>query len=257
MKALRKFLLAVLFSLLGAGLFSGVAGAQGGGFPLTLTRDWGYGGFGGEIEGRFTIKVKGEQPFTRVIFYLDETVMAEVTEAPFRFQFETGDYPSGEHVLWAEGVLPDGSRQTSEKIRAVFLSKEEANAATRRLLFPLLGVIALSLAIAAGVSALATRRNASLPEGAPRNYGLWGGTICPHCRRPYAMHFYGLNLLTHRFDRCPHCGRWGLVRRQPIEALREAEEAERRAAARPDEAPPTLSEEEILRKQLDESRYED
>lgn len=235
----------------------GAAAAQDDGFPISLSRDWGYGGLDGKIAGRFTIAVAGEQQFTRVIFYLDGQTLAEDTEAPFRFQFDTGNYPSGRHTLWAEGVLPDGSRLESEKIQAVFLSKEEANAATRRLLVLLLGVIGLSVAVSFGLSALTNRYRRSLPLGAPRDYGFWGGTICPHCGRPYAMHFYGLNLLTHRLDRCPHCGRWGLVRRQPAGVLREAEEAELRAAAQPDEGPNIASEEEILRKRLDESRYED
>jgi DNA-directed RNA polymerase subunit RPC12/RpoP len=99
-------------------------------------------------------------------------------------------------------------------------------------------------------------KTTSLPPGAPRNYGIIGGTICPKCGRPFGMHIWGLNMLVGKLDRCPYCGKWSLVRYVGREALREAEAAELEA---PKEAPsiPSAGEEENLKKELDNSRYID
>jgi DNA-directed RNA polymerase subunit RPC12/RpoP len=74
---------------------------------------------------------------------------------------------------------------------------------------------------------LVTRgKREELPLGEERKYGLRGGAICPRCRRPFAMHLWGMNLGISRLDRCPYCGKWSLVKSQPIARLREAEKAE-------------------------------
>ena len=82
---------------------------------------------------------------------------------------------------------------------------------------------------------------------------MLGGGICPKCKRPFALHIFGLNLIAGKFDRCPYCGRWSLVRRLPLEELRRAEaverQAEKSAASLPDDS------EEEYRKQVDDSRY--
>ncbi|MEN6410121.1 MAG: hypothetical protein ABFD44_10485, partial [Anaerolineaceae bacterium] len=59
-----------------------------------------------------------------------------------------------------------------------------------------------------------------------------------------------------KFDRCENCGKWGVMKIVSLEKLREAEAAERRdAQAAPQVAEP--SEEEKLRRELDESKYTD
>ena len=82
---------------------------------------------------------------------------------------------------------------------------------------------------------------------------MLGGGVCPKCKRPFALHIYGLNLIAGKFDRCPFCGRWSLVRRLPLEALRRVEavelQAEQGAARLPDDS------EEEYRKQIEDMRY--
>ncbi len=233
-------------------LFPASVRAQEGGTPvltLSLSRDWGYGGLDGRIEGRFTLKVKDGAAFERVIFYLDETEMAVLDEPPFSFQFHTGDYPPGPHRLRAVGFTADGRRVESNLIEATFISAEESRSLTLRIVGIVTGLSLLATVLAGG-AALALGRQRKGKEG----YGLLGGTICPHCGRPYAMHFYALNLVTHRYDRCPHCGRWALVQRQPLSALEAAERQAAAAASSPAES--ELDEAERLRRLLDESRYE-
>jgi hypothetical protein len=64
-----------------------------------------------------------------------------------------------------------------------------------------------------------------------------------------------LNLGTHKFDRCPYCGKWSLVRRSSKEELDAAEAAEIEAA-QAGAFTPEVSEEDQLRQQLDDSRYD-
>jgi DNA-directed RNA polymerase subunit RPC12/RpoP len=103
---------------------------------------------------------------------------------------------------------------------------------------------------------LTAGKHQSLPLGTPRKYGISGGAICPKCQRPFALHFFALNLGLGKFDRCPYCGKWSVLRPRPIAELRQAEEVELQAAM--DAAlPPEVSEEEKLRRELDDSRFQD
>ncbi len=63
----------------------------------------------------------------------------------------------------------------------------------------------------------------------------------------------GLNLVGGKFQRCPYCGKWSVFRRVPLEKLRAAEQAEVEPAAG---QVPAASEEERLRKELDDSKYQ-
>jgi len=63
-------------------------------------------------------------------------------------------------------------------------------------------------------------------------------------------------MLVGKYDRCPYCGKWSLVRHASIETLRAAEAAEL-AEARGTVEFSTETQEEELRKQLDDSRYRD
>jgi hypothetical protein len=65
-----------------------------------------------------------------------------------------------------------------------------------------------------------------------------------------------MNLVIGKMDRCPHCKKWSIVRRAPLEMLRAAEAAELEHEQEQSQAPAS-SEEDLLRKQLDDSRYQD
>jgi hypothetical protein len=111
------------------------------------------------------------------------------------------------------------------------------------------GLIVLSFVI----SFVTAGKLKDLPPGAPRQYGAAGGAICPRCRRPFSRHFLSLNVLVGKLERCPFCGKWSILAAQPLSILRAAEAAELEEAV--GEAVPPESEEERLRKELDQSRY--
>lgn len=94
--------------------------------------------------------------------------------------------------------------------------------------------------------------------GKPAISGLLGGTICPKCHRPFAIHLWSIRLVVIRLDRCPHCGRWSFVQSVHPDILAAAEDAALQEmagsadshTAEPDEAA-------AWRRQLDDSRFED
>ncbi len=256
MNKARIVLLVALVAGLAAGLAAPVtAGSQAGqGQELTLrlSRDFGYGGFSGDIQGTFSMKVSGPANLARVEFYIDDAKIGEVASAPFNLQFLTDNYPLGAHSLRAVGYTGDGQELRSEAIAATFVSAAAGNEMLVRIIVPLLAVIAGAMLLTFVLSMVTGRKAKNLPPGTPRQYPL-GGAICPKCGRPLAFHLFGMNVVVGKFDRCPYCGRWSVLRRAPIEALRAAEQAELAAAA---EQVPGASEEETLRKELDDSKYQ-
>lgn len=237
-------------------VISGVTAAaaqDGEALSFRLSRDFGYGGFGGEIQGTFSYRVDGPATLARVEFLLDGQVIGEDSESPFRFQFHTGTYALGQHSLSATGYTSDGQILQSETLVRNFVEAGAASDFLARFLVPIGALIAVAVLVPTIISIISERRNPT-PLGAARKYGLAGGTICPNCDRPYSRHIWGLNVGAGKFDRCPHCGKWRVVRRRRPEDLRAAEQAE----LKQDEATlPPLSEEEKLRRQLDASRFDD
>jgi hypothetical protein len=98
---------------------------------------------------------------------------------------------------------------------------------------------------------------AVVPLGTARNYGLAGGTICPHCHRPFTLSLLDLKLgFGYKLAHCPFCGHWSLSRRRSPAELSAAEAAEL-AEAKTESAPAGQSEAEKTRALLDETRYTD
>jgi hypothetical protein len=242
---------------LGAALLSGLllappVRAQEESLSLTLTRDWGYGGFGGDIQGTFSFRVRGPNDLERVEFYIDETMIGEVTQAPFDLQFVTDDYPVGDHELYAVGHTARGTVLRSNSAFRTFVSAAEGGKAALNFLIPLFAVIFGAMGLAAVVSLLAGRRAARSGAGVRRSY-TFGGGICPKCRRPFGLHLLAPNMLVGKFDHCPYCGRWGIVRLASDAQLRAAEQAE--AESVPEQAPEE-SPEEKFKKELEDSKYQ-
>lgn len=243
-------LVAILISL--TAVF--VAQAQNEELTISFSRDFGYSSGGGDIQGLFSIKVGGPDTLTRVVFYIDNKAIGEDSEAPFRLQFNTDSYTLGQHEIYAAGTTSDGSELKTKIIHANFVSASQGNQAAMRILIPILGIVVASVLLAAVIPIITGRKTVALEPGTPRTYTM-GGAICPKCQRPFAVHLYGLNLGLGKLDRCPYCGKWSVVRRIPLQKLREAEEAE---LVRANEAGTVqgMTEEEKLKKQLEDSKFQ-
>ena len=223
---------------------------------LNLSRDFGFSS-GGRIQGAFSMKATGPDNLQRVVFLIDDKPIGEDSQAPFSIQFHTGDYSLGVHTVRAVGYTSDGRELRSNEIRGEFVSADEGWRTGLQIAIPIIGVSFGVILLSALLPViLGRRKGAGIPLGAPRSYGLLGGTICPKCGRPFEIHIWGINLLTGKIDRCPHCGKWSLVRRASPEALKAAEAAELEMAGK-GEGIPAASPKETLQKDLDDSRYLD
>lgn len=220
---------------------------------LTLRRDFGYGGFSGDIQGTFTLRAEGPDDLVEVRFYVDNEWIGTDTQADFAIQFNTGNFEPGVHVLSAVGRRADGREVLSQELTRSFLSGDQALDTVTSVVLPLLAVVLLVTLVGGLFPMLAKRGGGKRPIG---QYGLAGGAVCLHCTLPYSRPLLGFNLGLGKLGRCPHCGKWAVKRRASPAELAAAEERLRadlaggQVQARPDEA-------ESLRRALDESRFED
>jgi len=236
--------------------------AQDEGLSISVSKQFGYN-MGSQIQGTFKIRVRGPEDLVSVAFLLDGETLGEATTAPFELSFKTDRYAPGWHEITAVGTTASGQTLTARTLSFQFVSAEAAGQSMVKLLVPILVLVVITT-LATGVFPLLSGRKKATPydpasytPGKPRDYGILGGAVCPKCGRPFGIHFWGLNVsLVGKFDRCPHCGKWSLVRRASREALIEAEAAEyaQNTAAAPR---PVLAAEEKLREQLDDSRFTD
>jgi hypothetical protein len=243
-------------------LFSGVfpARAQDGpDLKLNIARVFGYSsGIGSgkfDIQGTFTLKASGPENLARVVFTIDGQDMGEVTQSPFNLRFVTDNYPLGTHTIQALGYTSAGDVFKSNTIAANFVTTGEGWQAGLKIAIPMLGIVFGVILIGMVFTLFSSRKQRKLPLGAPRKYGISGGTICPNCGRPYALHFLALHAGGRKYDRCPFCGKWKLVKSIPVAELRAAEAAEL-AGAQESGQVPAEPELEKLHKELDDSRFQ-
>lgn len=223
---------------------------------LRLSRDFGYASGTGKIQGTFSMRVSGPDDLEKVSFYIDEEEIGQVIEAPFHLRFVTDHYGLGVRSMYAIGYTEDGSELRSNVIKAEFVSAEEGWDAGLKILAPILAITFGVILFSFIGMFLTGRKTKDLPPGTPRKYGVAGGAICPRCRRPYSRHVFAPNMLVGKLERCPFCGKIAVVAARPLEELRAAEAAELSGADGEPERP-AISEQEKLRKDLEDSRYMD
>ncbi len=228
----------------------GQAAAQDGdGEALTLSmrRNFGYG-LGAQIQGRFSYQVSGPDDLVRVEFLLDGQVIGADGEAPFAFQFNTGDFSEGLHRLSAVGYTVDGRESLSNAIIRQFVSTS---------LVTIGGVALVVIVVAFRVGSHFLARRSSRGRVTSGSYGFLGGAVCPNCGRPFGLHWWSLKLGIGRYDRCPHCRKWNMQQRASAAALAEAKELLSGSVTAQKEAGDTQKEQEALRRRIEESRYDE
>ena len=235
-------------------LMDGAALAQENALKLHIAKTWGYA-WGDEMQGLFALTASGPPDLERVTFLLDGQVLATVNAAPFTAQLNTDHHPQGEHTLSAIGHVGDGRTLRASDRRVSFVAAERGVHIALRISGPILA-LAIGFAVITAVLSVTDRRRHASPGNRP-SCGRGEGAICPHCQRPFVLRLFGINVLTHRYERCPYCGKWSLVKPASSAALRAAEEAVFGSAN--DGADSTGSEdaEAALRRALDDSRYID
>jgi hypothetical protein len=219
---------------------------------IDLNRDFGYGGFGNDIQGTFSIKVTGPDDLVEVQFYIDEILLGTDRETPFKIQFVTDDFDPGVRKLYAVGTTADGTELRSLSITAEFLSSDSAMGKTLNILGPILGFTALAMVLGAVIPMLVGKKGGKVIIG---NYGAAGGAICPRCTFPFSRHIFSPNLLVGKLVRCPHCGKLAILPAVSQDALAAAEE--RYYASEGESTEVEMDPDKSLKSALDDSRFDD
>ena len=213
---------------------------------LSLSRDNGFG-LGNQMQGKFSYRVSGPENLVRVEFLMDGEVIGESTEEPFRLRFVTDDYELGRHELSAVGYTADNQIIESNTFIGEFVSPQITSTFT----FAVVGFVIVVI-----VARFLFFRQGS-DEG-KKGYGAFGAAVCKNCGRPFSRHWWGLNLLATRYDRCSHCGKWQGTQAANADELAAAEAFAKELDGDTDAAPVSeVDSAEKLRKQLDDSRFED
>ncbi|MCP4421215.1 MAG: hypothetical protein GY805_31775 [Chloroflexi bacterium] len=252
MRKLRASWLLLTFLLL---LMVGTAVAQSDNeLSLRLSKDFGAD-FGSNIQGTFSYRVSGPDNLASVTFYMDDQIIGEDDEEPFRLQFKTGDYALGVHTFSATGLTKDGQALTSNTLSRNFISDSDS---TRSLLIIVVPILLLVFGGSLASWWISKWQRKTDGQTDLNVNGVWGGTICPKCSKPFAMHVWGLNIGLGKYDRCPHCGKWSVVRRAHPDVLNAAVEAIQQAEANnaPSSATNAAEDEASRRKRLDDSRFD-
>ena len=248
MKNLR---MAVVIATFFAMLAVTAAIAQTESFTLKINRDWGYGGFNGDIQGLFSLRVTGPSDLVRVEYFIDNKKIGEVSQSPFNLQFSTDNYPLGVHTIFAIGYSSKGQDFQSNILTSNFVPKQSST----KIVLPLLGVVLAAILFSTLAPLVSNRgRHLRIPLGAERNYGAGGGGICPNCHRPFTLPLVAAHFGTFRLAPCPFCGKWNFVRNESIIKLREAEKTELELGQ--PEQPSGNPEVEELRKDIEDSKYQ-
>ncbi|OGN92018.1 MAG: hypothetical protein A2Y88_04475 [Chloroflexi bacterium RBG_13_48_10] len=255
---MKKFLSSLfIFCTLALATFSHANAQSASELQLGLSRDFGYGGFGNDIQGLFSMKINNPpESLSRVEFFIDAVSIGEDTQPPFGLQFNTDSYPLGEHELSAIGYTTNGEEINSNIRIVVFVPASAATDMIAKIVGPILGLILIIILISFVIPLLLTKgKKSSMPLGTQRNYGLGGGAICPKCGRPFPLRLWWINLGFHKIDRCPYCGKWSFVRRSSLADLRAAEVAEQ-AQAQSEKSMTGETDSDKLKKELDDSRFQ-
>ncbi len=254
MTRLPKSWLILISLFLGMLVGAGTAVAQSNNeLELRLNRDFGTG-IGSNIQGTFSFRVSGPDDLASVTFYIDDQIVGEDSEAPFRLQFKTDDYPLGVHTLHATGLTQDGRTLSSNSLSRNFISSGSAGRTTLYIVIPII-IIAIGGRFLS--SWLANRGHKKSTASGVKVHGPYGGTICPKCHKPFARHIWGFNVVVGKYDRCPHCGKWSIVRALPPDVLDAAVDAMQQAEATQNQANPNDTDDENRwRKRLDDSKFD-
>ncbi len=219
---------------------------------IKLRRDFGYGGFSGDIQGTFSILADGPDSLVEVQFYVDETLLGTDTEAPYGIQFETGLFDPGVHTIHAVGITAQGDQLLSNELSREFISGDSAMGSTIKIVVPILGITLLITLVSVLFPLMGKKKGKPGPIG---EYGPAGGAVCPKCGLPFSRNFFSPNMVMGKLARCPHCGKISIRPRASAPELKMAED--RLRAGQKEEGTIEVDEQDNLRRALDDSRFDD
>jgi hypothetical protein len=219
-------------------------------FELQLLRTFGFQA-GLQVQGSFSARITGPEDLERVTLYLDGGIIGVDETEPFRIDFNTGDYPAGEHRLWAEGETLSGEVLRSPYRRLIFLTTDESFGTVSNYLLPIFALIGFGIVF----SYVMMARGGKKEHFRLGEYGAVGGAVCRRCGLPFSRHVLAPNLLLGKLERCPHCGRWVIAARASTAALEQAE-CHYAADVEKGSYRPVGAEDDLFQR-IEDSRFED
>ncbi len=110
-------------------------------YTLRFNRDFGYGA-GSNVRGTFSLAISGDlENISQVAYFFDGQPLALVTEAPFKYQFNTDSQGYGWHDLSADITTDSGGQVSLAAIRYNFISAADEKSGMVKILVPIGGVI--------------------------------------------------------------------------------------------------------------------
>jgi hypothetical protein len=216
---------------------------------IKLRRDFGFG-MGGRIQGSLTLSAQGPSDLDSVDFLIDDLVVFRDDEPPFEFKFHTSEFDVGVHALAASGTTQRGTIVNSEVLRFEFVTAEQGWDAAGDIIIPMFILIVVISVIGVSATSLVSRKKGfQIGE-----YGAAGGAVCSRCSLPFSRSVLSPNLVLGKLERCPHCNKWGIVRRAASEELADAERRYQADSHEGRMAP--RDEESRWERLIDESRFE-
>ena len=212
---------------------------------LRLQRRFGYG-LAGQMQGTFSIRVDAPEEVARVVFLLDGQQIGEDNQSPFNLQINTGDYKTGVHSFSAIGYAEDGVEYNSNALTRQFVARSPVI-----LIVVIIVVLVIALRL---VSRFIANRGSAVKPNA--GYGFMGGAVCPNCGRPFAIHWWSLNLVGNRIDRCPHCKKWNSISRANDDKLSAAEKLTVGIDIDETKGTTVSTKDEDWNRKIDQSRYD-
>ena len=226
--------------------------ASDGDYSLVFKREFGVG-LPGAVQGRMSVTIKGDLDAVDTVAYMiDAQEMAVVTAQSLKFQFNTDDYPAGEHSFYALVTTKTGELKQTAPIMMKFIAADEARTLTRNVF---LGIGAILLVVVLAGVLLAKRQVKASKAHGVSTAGLWGAAVCPKCGRAFTRTLVGLNLLFKRYEPCPHCGKWSVTQRATAQEVDQAERKLKAAIAEDLPESASLTERDDVLDQLEESKY--
>ncbi len=237
--------------------FVSTSSAQSEEVRLNVQRKFGFSS-GSQIRGTFALDISTPLTVQSVKYMLDGQLIQEVKQSPFTLTFQTTEYSTGWHELSAVVLTSDNRTLQTVPRRFEFVSAEAEGQAVFGIIVPLLGGIALLMLIGVLTQVFMFQKKGlnRLPLGAPRTYGMLGGTICPKCHRPFSRHWWGINMVVGKFDRCDYCGNWSITNRLSSQELAAAE-AEELKQAQTQSSIQGQAPEDKTKKMIDDSKFLD
>ena len=209
--------------------------------------------FTNRIQGRYSFSVAGPDDLEKVEFLLDDEVIFEQSEEPFRYEFSTSQFAPGLHVFSAVGYTSGGKILRSGTAEYNILSAEQAREGLSKYYLPLFVGLVVIMAIVGWVSTLLTGRKGGFRIG---EYGAAGGAVCKRCGLPFSRHVLSPNLVLGKLERCPNCGAVAIVRRGSHVELRTAEQR-LLADLQSGRSDRVETEDDRLKRMIDDSRFDE